>query len=73
MFFWLCLSVCGDKVYDGYQLTKNEFRSCLSINKYDLEERLIDFSVVIIEIVDEKTISKARNCKGYFNKFFLKY
>lgn len=31
------------------------------MNKYDLEERLIDFSVLIIEIVNEIPNSKAGN------------
>ena len=31
------------------------------MNKYDLEERLIEFSVLIIEIVNEMTNSKAGN------------
>ena len=31
------------------------------MNKYDLEERLIDFSVLIIEIVNEMTNTKAGN------------
>jgi len=31
------------------------------LNKYDLEERLIDFSVLIIEIVNEMPNSKAGN------------
>ena len=31
------------------------------MNKYDLEERLIDFSVLIIEIVNEMPNSKAGN------------
>jgi four helix bundle protein len=31
------------------------------MNKYDLEERLIDFSVLIIELVNEMPNSKAGN------------
>ena len=31
------------------------------MNKYDLEERLIDFSVLLIEIVNEMSNSKAGN------------
>ena len=42
-------------------LTNNEYWSWLLMNKFDLEERLIDFSILIIEIVNEMPNSKAGN------------
>ena len=44
-----------------FRLTNNDLRKGKTMNKYDLEERLIKFSVLIIEIVDEMINTKAGN------------